>query len=78
MVLQVYLPLISMQDLNFDQGYSGLCFSSPEVHADSVGCAEGDSSSESGQDQDPELFARRLQLLLSNSRVLASTLSQRS
>ncbi|KAF8550961.1 cytochrome P450 [Imleria badia] len=69
-VMQAYVPLISVQGLKFDQAYSELNFPSPEVHADNfnVGGAECDCS---GQDQDPELFSRRLQLLLSDTRVSA-------
>lgn len=71
--MQLYLPLIRLQDLRFDQAYAELNFPSPEVHADNMSGTEGDRS---GQHQDPELFARRLQLLLSNTRITASTFCQ--
>ena len=68
------LLLTRQQDLNFDRGYNELSFPAPNIHVDNVSGVEGNHS---GQDQDPELFARRLQLLLSNTRITASTFSHR-
>lgn len=73
--IPLYLPLIRLQDLAFDRAYSELNFPSPEVHTDNVSAAESDRSE---QHEDPELFSRRLQLLLSNTRITASTLCKRS
>lgn len=67
------VSLISVQDFKFDQAYVELNFLSPEAHAD-IGNVEGVECDSSGQDQDPELFVRHLQPLLSNTRISASTL----